>query len=277
EQLRLRRDERGAFVQALRKVNHKRSIGRIECRDQFYFAAEYFCKKVCALLQTPPHRLGFTRTKRHYADFIVVNLTTQAADTPFVIAVERVGQAQQRRQLPHDLAVLNPESGVILMLRFGQAAAVVISDVSDDGYLRRSETGQLAVLYKVGRMLVMASVRDEIADVVKQRPRREQPPVLAAQGMQRAQLVKQLLGQISHPARVLQVGSTVTRESQRASQARVAFQSRGRGGNRLDATRQMGDDHAFTQRPVASDHLVNFQRLRQGFEQLAARDDDLGA
>src|SRR5262245_19315188 len=163
------------------------------------------------------------------------------------------------------------------MLRFGQAAAVVISDVSDDGYLRRSETGQLAVLDQIGPMLMMAGVRDKIADVVKKRRRGEQPPVLAAERMQRAQFIKQLLGQVSHPASVLQVGPTVTRESQRPSQARVAFQPRGRGGNRLDAPRQMGDDHAFTQRPVARDQLVNFQRLHQDFEQLAARDYDLGA
>src|SRR4030095_12002728 len=163
------------------------------------------------------------------------------------------------------------------MLRLGAGAWMVTSDVGDDGYLRRSEPGQLAVLYQVGRMLVMAGVRDEIADVVKQRRRREQPPMLAAQGMQRAQLVKQLLGQVSHPARVLQVGWTVTRKSQRPSQARVAFQSRGRSGNRLDSTRQVGDDHAFKQRPVASDYLLNFPCLHKGFEQLAARDDDLGA
>src|SRR4030095_7281942 len=108
------------------------------------------------------------------------------------------------------------------MLRLGAGAALVISDVGDDGYLRRSEPGQLAVLYQVCRMVLMAGVRDEIADVVKQRRRREQPPMLAAQGMQRAQLVKQLLGQVSHPARVLQVGSTVTRKGQRTTHGRGA-------------------------------------------------------
>src|SRR5512145_573473 len=98
------------------------------------------------------------------------------------------------------------------MLRFGQAAAMVISEVGDDGHFRRSKTCQFAVLYQVGRMLVMAGVRDEISDVVKQRRRGEQPPVLAAERMQRAQFVKQLWGQVSHPARVLQGGLVMTRE-----------------------------------------------------------------
>src|SRR5215813_324673 len=127
---------------------------------------------------------------------------------------------------------------------------MIIRDVRDHGYLRRGKAGQFAVLNQVGRMFVMASVRDEISDVMKQRRGRKQPPVLAAQPMQRTQFVKQLLRQVGYPARVLQIRSTMTRKSQGSSQTRVAFQSRRRGGDRFNAPRQMRDDHAFSQRPV---------------------------
>ncbi len=106
-----------------------------------------------------------------------------ALDLLLVLAVERVGDAQDGREAAHLAARLLGQIAVVRVRRVGRALAVVARDVRDDGALVGREAHDVGVLDQVVAVLVVAAVVDVVADVVQHRGGAEQQPVALAEGV----------------------------------------------------------------------------------------------
>ena len=142
----------------------------------------------------------------------------QVADFLRVLGVERIGDAEDRRELVDDQAVRAIERDVRQVAVLRQAAAVVARDVRDD---RRLVVGQPEDLRRgedVLRVLVMGAQADVDADVVQQRRDLEQQPLAIAEPVLVAELVEQPRRQLRDVVAVLAVEPVAVAERLGAGQ-----------------------------------------------------------
>ena len=91
-----------------------------------------------------------------------------------VVAVEGVGDAQDGGHLGDGDPAVAVEGRVFGVARAGSGAPVVARDQGDERHVLAGQPEQVAVLDEVHRVLVVAPVADEAADLVKQRRDPEQ-------------------------------------------------------------------------------------------------------
>ena len=108
-----------------------------------------------------------------------------------VFGVERVGEAQNRRQLVDDQAVLTIERRVGQVAALRRPAPVVPRDVGDDGRLVVGEAEDLQRRQQVLRVLVVGAQADVDADVVQQRGHLKEQPLASGEAVVFPALVEQ--------------------------------------------------------------------------------------
>ena len=125
---------------------------------------------------------------------------------------------------------------------------------------------------EVGRVPVVAVVRDVLADVVEERGVLEQLAIVVVEPVQLAGLVEQLEAELRDVARV-RLGpreATGERLHRRApDRARIVGPV-----DRVVATDRVEHD-ALAQRPLADRELVDLEQLHRGGEELRAGDDEV--
>ncbi len=136
-------------------------------------------------------------------------------------AVERVGDAQDRRQVAHAARVGLRErlDGVVPAPRLG--LAVVARDERDDLHLRAREAGHGVALDQVLAVAVVAVRRDVEADVVQERRELEQLGVALGQLVQPPRLMEDRQRQARHVRAVVLAELAATRQLHHAAPPQV--------------------------------------------------------
>ena len=119
-----------------------------------------------------------------------------------MLAVERVGDAEDGREAADLAARLLVEIAVVGVARVGRALAVVARDVGDDRPLVRRDAHDVGVLDQVVAVLVVPVVVDVVADVVQHRGGAQEQAVALAEGVHELQIVEELRREPAHLARV---------------------------------------------------------------------------
>ena len=127
------------------------------------------------------------------------------ADDLVVAAIEPAGDAQHGGHLADAQPIVVVEAAEVVVLVLRLDAAMVAGDVGDDLQLLRPERLQAAVQDEMVRVLVMALVADEVADVLHAGRGLEQPAVAGRQLVELAQAVVDLAGELGDLARVGEV------------------------------------------------------------------------
>ena len=123
-------------------------------------------------------------------DSAVADGALESGDEAVATPVKPIGEPQDASQAADQQPVIRRKSVKGLMLPLGKRLAVIPGNVRDDLAFTRSEAKQIGVADQVVGMLVMARIVDEIAHVMQDGRRLEQPPCLLAKTVDRIEGIK---------------------------------------------------------------------------------------
>ena len=129
-------------------------------------------------------------------------LAANLADSLAVRTFQRIGHAKDGGQLGDDHAAFPVECRIIRVCRLRRSPAVIAGHERHQPHVLPAQTENFAVVDDIKRMLVVAGVRDEQADLVQHRRDVENHLVPRLQVMIVLQCTVELPAQVGHPHRM---------------------------------------------------------------------------
>jgi hypothetical protein len=192
-----------------------------------------------------------------------------------VTAIEALGQTKNRRQRLNRLPLTPAQSRVLLVPPVGCGPAMIACNERNGFDFVRLEAPQITVPDQIVRVLVVALVRDEDADVVKERRVLEPLTLAIGEGVTAPRLVEERHGDPCHLAGVLRpvVAPLGELDDAPAADVGVAVCLR----NLFAVPRDVVEDESFSQREIAQRDFVGSQPLENRVEQDRPRGRQIGA